>query len=146
MRGIHWGGRLTLYFYLCDGKLLNIFQLVMVAYMIIVVWLASSNFRSAAAASKSTSAKGAGFLSSVVDGFLAGVYRTRAGCALHERKPVHLEGVGASATIRLLDSAWEADTEGLIETEALLVMQDEAGTTQPRCSTNFEDDFEGEPV
>ena len=121
---------------------------MIVAYVMIVMWLVSTNFRSAAAASKATTARGSGFLSSVVDGFLAGVYRTRAGCAFHGRKPLHLAGVGvgATATERLLDSTYEVDTEGLIETEALLVMQDEAGRARPRCSTNFEDDFEGEPV
>ena len=122
-----------------------LFQLVVVAYVMIVMWLVSTNFRSAAAASKATAARGSGFLSSVVDGFLAGVYRTRAGCASHGRKHLHVTGVGATTTERLLDSACE-DTEGLIETEALLVMQDEAGKVRPRCSTNFEDDFEGEPV
>ena len=123
-----------------------LFQLVVVAYVMIVMWLVSTNFRSAAAASKATAARGSGFLSSVVDGFLAGVYRTRAGCASHGRKHLHVAGVGATTTERLLDSACEEDTEGLIETEALLVMQDEAGKVRPRCSTNFEDDFEGEPV
>ena len=126
------------------------FQLVIVAYVIIVAWLVSTNFRSAAAASEATVARGSGFLSSVVDGFLAGVYRTRAGCAFHARKPLHVAGVGggggATATELLLDSTFEVDTEGLIETEALLVMQDEAGKNGARCSTNFEDDFEGEAV
>ena len=119
---------------------------MIVAYVIIVMWLVSTNFRSAAVASKATATRGTGFLSSIVDGFLAGVYRTRAGCASRGRKPLHVAGAGAVATERLLDSAFEVDTEGLIETEALLVMQDEAGKAQPTCSTNFEEDFEGEPV
>ena len=115
----------------------------------IVFWLVSTNIQSVAAASKSSAARGSGFLSSIVNGFFAGVYRIRGGCPSRRRNNIPGPGEIPTPTSvdHLLDPmTFEGDPEGLIETEALLVMQDEAGEVKPRCSTNFEDEFEGEPV
>ena len=113
----------------------------------LVVWLVSTNIRSVAAASKASAARSSGFLSSVVTGFLAGVHRTRGGCPSRRRNNMPGEIATPTSVDRLLDPmTFEGDPEGLIETEALLVMQDEAGEVKPRCSTNFEEEFEGEPV
>jgi hypothetical protein len=108
--------------------------LVVVVYVIVVMWLVSSNFKSAEAASKASAARGTGFLSSIVEGFLTGVYR--------QRKGGGGGGIGGGG----VPGDGEADTDDLIETEALLVLQDEEGKKKPRCTTNFEDEFEGEPV
>lgn len=93
----------------------------------VILWLVSANFRSAAASAAASAetdalpsryASSRGLLSAVLGGVV---------------------GVQSSQHALL-------DPEDAIEAEALLVMQDEKGKKKPRCTTHFEDDYEGDPV
>ena len=98
------------------------FQLVVVVYVMVILWLVSANFRSAAANVASAGA-GFGYTASSSGGLLGAV-------------------MGGMA----LAAAKNAGVPEAEEAEALLVMQDDKGGGKPRTTTNFDDEFEGEPV
>lgn len=132
-------------------------QLIVVVYVVVIVWLVSSDFRSAAAAK-----------SARISRYVNALWRR----ATWTAKPRHS---GSKSEIEeMLDEfnelndvddcsfdeidADEDDDDDeeddddyqvvgeITETEAMVVVQGASGNRKPRCTTHFEDDFEGDPV
>ena len=102
---------------------------MVVVYVMVILWLVSANFRSAAASAAAADADalpGNGGRYSSSRGLLGAV-------------------LGGVVGVRTSTHAM-LDPDDAIEAEALLVMQDEKGKKKPRCTTHFEDEYEGDPV
>ena len=142
-------------------------QLVVVVYVIVVMWLVSSNFRSAAASAAKASKKTASLSRCLVGQLGSRLQRLRLmrgddvygdyGCEeeddeddvgeVDEDGVYYEDGFGGGLILEDEDEDDE-DDEFLVDadTEALLVVQDSRGKKKPRSTTHFEEDYEGEPV
>ena len=117
------------------------------------MWLVSSNFRSAAASAAATSVSGSrGFTR-----YIKNLARKATGAArdisrinnsdmdeMFDELEEYEEDFDFDGEADALDGDYYVSD--ITETEALLVVQDEKGKTKPRCTTQFDEDYEGEAV
>ena len=140
--------------------------MVIAVYVLVIMWLVSSNFRSAAANAAKVSKKTAS-LSRCLTHIGSKFQRLRllrgddnyADCAEDDEDDdldccngdddcgvFYDDGCGGGL---ILEDDEEDDEDEFVvdaDTEALLVVQDSKGRKKPRCTTHFEEDYEGEPV